>query len=304
MSEIVETKILNRRLIWILLLVNLSVPAFVFFQRDDNNLSDTATIWVGWLSALMMTTMLGIEVYRRRRAANRNFPRGIIWTSIGLVILSGLITTIAISSNPSDNYLQVALSDTPLSKIHPERKRLLVELIRRNAANSAENRRLAKTLTPISPALYSVDSFASKAAMESTSSQLKQEYDIDQTYATAMHQSMRQFHNQMQKVDPAYLRGFEAIRHDDDVLEDSIADAEARWVTSALDLYQYAIAHAGEISETNDGHLAIAPPDVRQILLQQIGTSKALQQMMLDYRARAVIKQQVLQDAAGIKHSD
>src|ERR1700691_4455875 len=69
----------------------------------------------------------------------RQIPRTLVGTSLALVVLSGLITTISIVASPSDSYLAVALSDIPLNKIKPDRKRLLVELIRQGKATSHAN---------------------------------------------------------------------------------------------------------------------------------------------------------------------
>src|ERR1700722_20052903 len=239
MPEVVETKTVYRRIAWLLIVVNLSVPAFVFFQRNGNNLSDAVNIWVGWIVATVMTAMLVVGTFLRLPVDRRQIPRSMVLTSLALVVLSGLITTISIAASPSDNYLAVALSNTPLDKIKPDRKRLVVELIRQEKAASDENNRIAKSMKPISPALYSVDSFASKAAMESTSSQLKQAYDIDQAYAAAKHQARQDFRNKMQRVDPNYLRGFESRMQADDALETSIEAEEAKWVASAMSLYDF-----------------------------------------------------------------
>ena len=179
MPEVKETKAVYRRIAWLLLVVNLAVPAFVMVQRNGNHLTDAANIWVGWISATMLTVMLVVGTYLRLPMDRRQIPRSMVLTSLALVVLSGLITTVCIAASPSDDYLAVALSDTPLNKIKPDRKRLIVELIRKNKAASDENSRIAKTMKPISPALYSLDYFANKTAMESTSSQLKQAYDID-----------------------------------------------------------------------------------------------------------------------------
>ena len=304
MAEVGETKTVFRRIAWLLIVINLSVPAFVFFQRNGNNLSDTANIWVGWISATVVTAMLLFGTYLRQPMDRRQIPRSMVLTSLALVVLSGLITTISIAASPSDNYLAVALSDTPLNKIKPDRKRLVVELIRENKAASDENSRIAKSMKPISPALYSVDSFASKAAMESTSSQLKQAYDIDQAYAAAKHQARQDFHDKMQRVDPDHLRGFESRMQEEDSLEASIEAEEAKWVASALSLYDYAAIHASNISVNKGGHLAIASEELKQSLLQQIDASTALQQAMMNDRAKAVKNQHTLQDAMGWKHSD
>src|ERR1700734_518404 len=107
MQEVRETKTAYRRIVWLLIAVNLSVPAFVFFQRNGNNLSDTVNIWVGWLSATLVTVMLVVGTYLRLPVNRRLIPRSIVLTSITLVVLSGLITTISIAATPSDNYLAV-----------------------------------------------------------------------------------------------------------------------------------------------------------------------------------------------------
>jgi hypothetical protein len=252
----------------------------------------------------MLTVMLILGTYLRLPVDHRQIPRSMVLTTVALAVLSGLITTISIASSPSDNYLAVALSDTPLNKIKPDRKRVIVELVRQNKAASDENSRIAKTMNPISPALYSVDSFANKTAMESTSSQLKQAYDIDKAYAVAKHEARQAFHDQMQKIDPDYLQGFDSKMQEDDSLEASIEAEESKWVASTLSLYDYATAHASDISLNKDGHLAIASGELKHNLLQQINASTALKQTMMNDRAKAVKSQHSLQDAIGMKHSD
>jgi hypothetical protein len=285
-------------------LTNLSVPAFVVFQQNGNTLSDGENIWVGWISAALVTTSLMVGMYFRPPVDRRQMPKSMVLTSLALVVLSGLITTICIAASPSDNYLAVALSDTPLTKIKPDRKRLLVELIRQDKAASDENSRIAKSMNPISPALYSVDSFASEAATESTASQLKQAYRVDQTYAAAKLRARRDFHDNMQTVDPGYLRDFESGMQKDDSLEFSIEAEEEKWVESALNLYDYAAAHASNISVDGGGHLVIASEGLKRSLLQEIDASTALKTTMMNDRAKAVKTQHSLQDAMGLKHSE
>lgn len=297
MPEVGEAKAVYRRSAWLLVVVNVSVPALVFYQRSGNNLTDAANIWVGWISAAVVTAALVGGTYFRLPADRRQIPRSMVLTSLALVLLSGLITTISITASPNDNYLAVALSDTPLNKIKPDRKRLVVKLIREEKAASDENSRIAKSMKPISPALYSVDSFASKAAMESISSQLKHAYDIDKAYSAAKHAARQDFHDKMERVDPQYLRDFDAKMQADDSGEASIEAEEAKWIESALSLYDYASAHASNISVDSGGHLSIANEEVKQSLLKQIDASVALQQAMINDRTKAVKNQHALQDA-------
>ena len=90
----------------------------------------------------MLTVMLVIGTYFRLPMDRRQIPRSMVLTSLALVVLSGLITTISIAASPSDDYLAVALSDTSLDKIKPDRKRLIVELIRKNKAASGLSQRV------------------------------------------------------------------------------------------------------------------------------------------------------------------
>lgn len=304
MQEVRETKTADRSIVWLLILVNLTVPIFTLLQRSRNNLSDNANIWVGWISATLLTAMLVFGPHLRLSVDRRQISRKVMLASIALVVMSGLITTIFIAATPSDNYLVVALSDTPLNKITPDRKRLVVELIRRNKAASDENSRMARSMKPISPLLYSGGSFANKVAMESTSSQLKQAYDLDQAYVAVMHQNRQDFHNRMQRVDDNFLRDFESKMQANDILEASIEAEETKWVASVMSLYDFTSAHANDITVDTSGHLVIENDELKQKVLQQIDSSKALQQTMLNNRARAVKNQHTLQDALGMKHSD
>jgi hypothetical protein len=139
--------------------------------------------------------------------------------------------------------------------------------------------------------------------MESTSLQLKQAYTIDKTYSAAKHEARQNFHDRMEIVDPGYLRDFEARMREDDAAEALIEGEESKWVESVLSLYDYAAAHISNIS-INNGHLSITNEVVKQSLLQQINASTALEQTMMNDRAKAVNTQHVLQDAMGVKHSD
>jgi len=214
-----------------------------------------------------------------------------------LVVLSGVITTIFIFAFPSQSLLKLAQSDASLESIQPERKRLVVELIRRAAADSADNNRAAEAIKPLSPALYSVDSFAAEATMRSTVAQLKQAYDADQRYAAAKRKTMNDFREKMTNVDPDYLRDFESRMQQREHLDDVIEATEEKWIANTINLYDYAIANSRDISLRPDGHLSIKNQDVRQSLLQQIDACRALQQDMFLQREKAVDDQRAIQDA-------
>ncbi len=295
----------SRRDVLLLTLVNLSIPVFVLLQRNNEDLNDKRSIFVGWISVILLNAAFLFGMYRRRRRTHQEISSRLIFVAGALAILSGIITTISISAFPRHNsYMELAQSGIPLHQIEPEQKRLIVELIRRTAANSAENTRIAQSMKPISPPLYSVNSFANKAAMESTSSQLKQAYDIDVTYTKRRSQILSEFHDKMERVDPSYLQSFEASNQNEDVGEAAIASSEEKWIASALDLYAYAGAHANVISIVDGNKLQIADPDVRRELSGQLEASKALQQDMLANRRKVVDQHHSLQDSLDVSRSN
>jgi len=290
----------NRRTFLLLCLVNFSIPAWVLWQSHGRGISRGVSIWSGWISALLITPLFLLGVRNSLRKTGQRLPPKLLLAAGGLVVLSGLMTTIAVSATKEHNsYLDLAQSGIPLNQIKSERTRLVVELIRHRAAISAENSHIAASMKPIDPPLYSIDSFITKEAMQSTASQLKHAYDMDLDYSVRQQQTMQDFQSKMQRADPAFLKSFNDSMQDDKVAETAIAAAEQKWISSTLDLYDYAIAHSDIISVRN-GFLEIEDQNVRKSLLHQVDTCKALQQMMLDARQKAVGRQNKLQDAFGL----
>jgi hypothetical protein len=302
MPEPATPKSMNRRLIWILLLVNLSIPGFVLLERNGNDLNDAVFILTGWISAIWMTTLFAFQF--RRHLPGQKVPRQTIIAAVGMVVLSGLITTITVFAYPSNNFLELAQSGIALDRIKPERKRLVVELIRRDAASSVEYQKAGAATKPISPALYSVDSFASKAIMESTSSQLQHAFDTDEAYAESKREAMKDFHDKMLNVDPDYLHSFESNINEVDVMDSAIEATEQKWMKCTLDLYAYGIAHADQISVNKNGHLVIANQKFRQSFLQQLDACRTLDDAMDKQREKEVNDRNMILDGLGIKHTD
>ena len=76
------------------------------------------------------------------------------------------------------------------------------------------------------------------------------------------------------------------------------------WVSSAVSLYDYTAAHASDFSLNSSGQLIIKSDELKRGFLQQVETSKALQQTMINDRTKALNSQHTLQDAMGVKHSE
>jgi hypothetical protein len=140
--------------------------------------------------------------------------------------------------------------------------------------------------------------------MESTSSQFKQASDIDSDYVAAKSNALKDFHGEMLKVDPAYLRDFEATLQKKNAVEDALEVTNAKWVSTTLDLYKYAIEHSDQISMSKDGHLTIDDQKVRQNFLKQLDACRSLQDAVSNQREKAVDDQHARQDAEGVQRTD
>jgi hypothetical protein len=291
----------QRRDIYLLLLINLGIPAVILWQLHRGDTNRLVSIWSAWISVLMLNLLFVSAIRNRRHRTGQTLRPKFILFALALAISSGFTTTLAVSlTKEHNNYLQLAQSGIPLRQIEPEQKRLVVELIRRREANSVENNRLAASIKPISPPLYSINSFATKEAMESTSTQLKAAYDLDLDYAKQQEQALQDFRYKMSRTDPSYLQSFDSTWSNE---EAAIASDEKTWGASVLNLYAYSIAHSDVISVRNGSH-EITDQNVRKNLLQQIDASKALQQTMLSVRQNVGVRQNRLQESLGLNHSN
>jgi hypothetical protein len=195
-----------------------------------------------------------------------------------LGVLGALVTSFASLRVPRHNtYLDLALSDIPLSRIQPEQKRLVVELIRRRAANSREYDSLASEAKakPISPSLYTPESYANERLIDSTIAQLARYADADFQYSQKQQAAMSEFRQKMEKVDPKYLRSWDNRSLGEEAAEQQALNLERNWLNSAVSLYGFARSHSQEISLMN-GHLEFATDDLRSEFNTKQDQSKTL----------------------------
>ena len=80
-----------------------------------------------------------------------------------------------------------------------------MELIRELAASSKEYESAAAHFRPITPPLYSPESFGSTEAMDSAVRQLQQAFAIDAAYFDGLRRSEARFREEMERADPQYL---------------------------------------------------------------------------------------------------
>jgi hypothetical protein len=139
--------------------------------------------------------------------------------------------------------LDEAASSKPINAIKPESRAILVRLLRTRLQNSREYSAAASRFKPITPALYSTESFENEDVIQSVKSQVGAAASLDISYAGKQQEAMDDFRARMTKADPAYLESFEAQRKGAD---DEFAKAllqEKQWLEATNALYDFASAN-------------------------------------------------------------
>jgi len=286
MPLVTERTKIQIRNVWIILVtLNLGVALFSLWNYH----SGAATRQVALISAAIVLVLGNASLLfvfpKQLKKTSTPPPRNFILTVIAFATISFAITAFGISHlDHRNDYLDIAMSDTPLSSIEPEQRRLVVELLRKRAAFSRENNKdLADASAhPLNPTLYSPESFANKAVMQSTIATLTKFTNIDLHYYGQVQQSAQDFHEKMAVCDPAYLKSWDESMQQREATQASAMQAERDWFASVTALYSYAEDHANNIT-LKEGRLVITPPSVLDSFNQQMSRSKDLQQRQLDF---------------------
>jgi hypothetical protein len=159
------------------------------------------------------------------------------------------------------------------------------------AASSKEYESAAAHFQPITPPLYSPESFGSTEAMNSTVRQLQQAFAIDAAYFDGLMRSEARFREEMEQADPQYLQSQLNFRNSEEEAEASVFTLESEWVQSVHDLYQYAVSHHQNILGAG-GSLTFSTSEVKAKFQDLENISKVLQQKMQSARTVFAKKQQ------------
>jgi hypothetical protein len=264
---------------WLLLaVIDLTVPAVIAWKHRAGDTTSTVALLTGFISIAVLNAVIVGAISSRRRRLGEGSSRGFLSVAIGLAVLSGLLTALGVLSFPERNdYVELALSNVPLEEIHPEQKALVVELVRRRAADSKNYERVAAQIKPISPPLFSPDSFANDAVIRAVLEQYTKAYTVDFDYREEEQRTMSDFRDKMMKVDPDYLKTFEAAEQAPESQESGEEKAfqlQKASVAATLALYNYADTHTKEISLRN-GELRFANAGVQAEFSRQLEDSKS-----------------------------
>jgi hypothetical protein len=264
---------------WLVLVcLNGTVPVAVIWKYHGGEISSTVALITGVvvLAVGNIAALLGFQKHARRDGSP--LERQLVAGAGALAVASFLLTIYAVSLVKHRNgYAELATSDAPLSSIEPERKRLVVELLRRTAAISQEeNKTMAEAQkVPMKPVVYSPESFADQQTIRSTLAQLAKYVEIDFRYFAEQQSAREDFSRKMTACDSEYLKQWDAERQQQEGAEKSANQFEHDWFASVKSLYDYADQHAREIA-VRDGKISVADETVRPIFNALLDRSKAL----------------------------
>lgn len=268
------------RNVWIALVcVNAGAPLFEIWEYHSGAINSAAALLsVGLVLVVLNSVVLGSLFARARRKGRPFQQKKLLLPAGAMAVIAFLSTVVGVSlMRQRNDYFDLAMSDRPLSSITPEQKRLVVEYIRRAAANSQEeNKAMAEAQKqPIDPAVYSPESFANQEVMRSTLALLTAYTRIDFEYFAKLQAIREDFRRRMAASDPGYLKSWDADRSDNEQMQQSANQVEHDWFASVDTLYSYGEQHAGQI-EVKGGRVSISNPTVRRKFDDLFSQSKAL----------------------------
>jgi hypothetical protein len=249
---------------WLIVMgVNL-MTAFWLFWRARGEISGRTTL----IATPIVFVILNAVVLRGIRAKNRRLqlatPSSLAVTAITLALIASgsLWGALHRDLDFSQTVLDEAVSSEPISSIKPESRAILVQLLRTRLQNSREYNAAASRFKPITPALYSAESFENENVIQSVKNQVEAAASLDITYAGKQQEAMDEFRARMSKADPSYLESFEAQRKGAD---DEFAKAllqEKQWLDTTNALYDFAAANL-KMMKVKGNQLVFSDPRVK-----------------------------------------
>lgn len=234
----------------------------------------------------------------RRRA---DHTTGDVPVSAGILVaalMTGILTTAVVRSMPSAD-ITFALSGRPLDEINSPQRRLLIELLRKNNANSKEYASVIAHTKPLKPALYSAESFAEKPTMQRTMDRLNALYQVDLNYAAEQQSNLMDFETKMSVTDSKWLASWKRSDAHRETAQDQLLALEKQWVNDTNTLYAYAIDHQDSI-RLLQGVLKFSSPVVETEFREQMTRCIRLQQQFQETTQQQTKDQQASRHANGL----
>lgn len=281
----------RQRMQWfVLFCVNLTIPVLLIWKYRAGeitrmNAEISAAICVIGLNALVL-----YGFHRGIQRMGARLPAKFTTLAAIFAVLGFSATALTVSHIAHhDSDVDLAMSNVSLDAIQPERKRLLVELIRQTAANSREYDKVVAEARkhPLDPQVYSPESFSSVDAMNRTIARVTDLVAGDAEYYAKQQAAQRHFREQMATADPAYLESWDKSRTPQENFEAASEELQKEWLESVKVLYGYASQHYGEL-HIKDGKIQFSTSTTNVAFNNLMDRSVALHNKLLGAVQRGV----------------
>jgi uncharacterized membrane protein len=244
--------------------VNLMTAFWLFWQQARGDANAKIILIATPITLAFLNAVVLWSIRAKNRRLQLTTPASLVVAAIILAVVASGCFWVALHRDLdfSNEILDEAVSSKPISAIKPESRAILVQLLRTRLQNSREHNADASRFKPVTPALYSAESFENKHVIQSVKSQVEAAASLDIRYAGKQQEAMDEFRARMSKADPAYLASFEAQRRGAD---DEFAKAllqEKQWLDATSALYDFAAANQ-KMMKLKGNQLVFSDPRVK-----------------------------------------
>jgi hypothetical protein len=260
------TQMSQRSRDWLMVIVTNLTAAFWLFWHARGEMSGETTLKTTPIVFVILNAVVLWGIRAKNRRLQLTTPTRLVVTAIILALLGSGCLWVALHRDLdfSREILNEAVSSTPISAIKPESRAILVQLLRTRLQNSREQTAAASRIKPITPALYSAESFENENVIQSVRSQVEAAASFDLSYADKQQAAMNEFRARMSKADPAYLESFEAQRKEADDEFAKASSREKQWLEATTALYDFAAANQN-MMKLKGNQLVFSDPRVKTI---------------------------------------
>ncbi len=239
------TQLSQRSRDWLIVIGTNLTAAFWLFWHARREVNAETTLITTPIVFVILNAVVLRSILAKNRRLQLKTPPSLVVTAITLAMVACgcLWGVLHRDLDFSQAILDEAVSSKLISDIKPENRAILVQLLRTRLQNSREYTADASRFKPITPALYSAESFENDDVIQSVKSQVEAAASRDITYSNRQQEAMNAFRTKMSKADPAYLESFEAQRKgvDDEYAKASSQIAE--WLEATVGLYDFVAAN-------------------------------------------------------------
>jgi hypothetical protein len=288
---------------WFLALaINAAIVGTLFAETHFQGTPASLTV----LSALICFPLLNgcflWAVARRNRRTGLPTSHKFLVGVSALAFVVAVGTLVALGSKPEQSDVALALSNLPLEKIAPERRRIFVELLRSRLANSQRQRAEAETMKqhPLPYPLYSPATFGSRERIDEVLDVIRQSSQSDLNYYDRNKKVWSEFSRKMSAVDTDYLEALSKSNAEGDAAADQAAETERQWYNHTVALYTLARDHAKEVQVKGD-EIKFSDSSLGKQLGDELKLSESLYDKLTGLNAEQAKKQQRAAQDEGIR---